>query len=140
MLRNNDPESLEDLGIDKQDMQKIKFLIKSLGIKEDVDGNNLMDLIQGYTSSGISARKLREFATKLGGINPDLMDAFVNYAKDPRVKQFKQGPDGQEGIDDNFKDLVDPFSGQPDARAVDERKKELELGNFKRHIEYMRPQ
>jgi tRNA nucleotidyltransferase/poly(A) polymerase len=139
MLRQNDPEALEDLGLDKQDMQKIKFLIKSLGIKEDVDGNNLMDLIQGYTSSGISARKLREFATKLGGINPDLMDAFVNYAKDSRVKQFKQGPDGQETIDDNFRDLVDPFSGQPDGKAVEERKRELELNNFRKHLEYMRP-
>lgn len=139
MLRMNDPSALEDIGFEKKDSQKIGFLIKSLGMKEDMDGGGLMDLIQGYTSSGISGRKLREFATKLGGLDPNLMDAFLNHAKDPRVKQFKMGEDGQEGIDDNFTDLVDPFSGQPDSKAVEERKKELELRGFKKHMEYMRP-
>jgi tRNA nucleotidyltransferase/poly(A) polymerase len=139
MLRMNDPAALEDLGLDPQDNKKIGFLIKSLGMKEDIDDNSLMDLTNGYTSSGISSRKLREFATKLGGLDPTLMDAFINHAKDSRVKQHKQGDDGQEMLDDNFIDLVDPFDGTPDNKRIEERKRSLEGQNFKKHLSFMRP-
>jgi tRNA nucleotidyltransferase/poly(A) polymerase len=139
MLRMNDPSALEDLGLDPQDTKKIGFLIKSLGLREDIDDNSLSDLIGGYTSSGISGRKLREFVTKLGGLSPELVDAFVNYAKDSRVKTHTLGEDGAEKIDASFEDLVDPFSGQPNHRAMDERKRHFELQNFKKHMNYMKP-
>jgi tRNA nucleotidyltransferase/poly(A) polymerase len=138
MLRNNDPQSLEDLGLDKKDMQKIHFLIKSLGINDQMDGSGLSELTKGYLSSGISGRKLREFTTKLGKLNPNIMDAFLSYAKDPRIKPFRQGEDGQETLDDQFMDLVDPFTGKQDGQRMEERKKELELRNFKKHLEHMR--
>lgn len=140
MLRMNDPSALEDLGLDPQDTKKIGFLIKSLGMKEDIDDNSLMDLINGYTQSGVSSRKLREFATKLGGLDPSLMDAFINYAKDSRVKSHRQGADGSEQLDDPFVDLVDPFSGQQDHRKIDERKRGMEMQNFRKHLSFMRPQ
>lgn len=140
MLRGNTPDSLDDLGMDKEDMQKIKFLIKSLGVNENMDGNGLTDLIQGYLQSGISGRKLREFTTKLGGMDPSIMDAFLSYAKSPRIKSFQLGEDGVESISPEFQDLIDPFSGEPDHNRMEERKKEMELRNFKRQLEYMRPQ
>lgn len=140
MLRLNDPDALEDLGLDQKDMQKVKFLIKSLGMNENMDANSLMDLIQGYTSSGVSSRKLREFATKLGGLNPQLMDAFIAYAKDPRVKSYMSAEDGSETLNPSFHDLADPFTGEPNQHAMEERKRHLELQNFqKRMREYMRP-
>lgn len=139
MLRMNDPESLEDLGLDTKDLQKVRFLIKSLGMREDVDADSLTDLIQGYTSSGISGRKLREFVTKLGGVDPTLVDAFLNYAKDQRVKPYKQGDDGTETVDDAFQDLLDPFSGQLNGHGAEQRKKHLEHQNFSRHLKFMRP-
>ena len=139
MLRNNPPEALDDIGFEDNEKKKISFLIKSLGMSEQLDGDKLNDLTTGYMSSGVSGRKLREFATKLGGLNPSVVDAFLAYAKSPRVKYHVAGEDGSEKISDEFQDLVDPFTGQEDAHGIAERKKSLELNNFKKHMEYMRP-
>lgn len=138
MLRMNDPSSLEDIGLDPKDSQKVGFLIKSLGVREDMDPESLMDLIHGYTSSGISSRKLREFATKLGGLNPNIVDAFINYAKDSRVRPYKQNETGGESLDDGFADLLDPFTKAPNHKGIEERKKHFELQNFRKHVDYMR--
>lgn len=139
LLRNNPPEALEDLGFEDNEKKKIAFLIKSLGMNENLDGDRLNDLTTGYMSSGISGRKLREFATKLGGLNPSVVDAFLAYAKSPRVKHRVPGEDGSERVADQFLDLIDPFTGQEDAQGIAERKKHMELSNFKKHMEYMRP-
>lgn len=139
MLRMNDPEALEDLGLDPQDGQKIKFLIKSLGVNENLDADTLMDLVQGYMSSGISGRKLREWGTKLGGLDGSILDAFLNYAKSPRVKVHKTDELGQDAVSDDFMDLVDPFTGNQNMQKVEERKRQLEHANFRKHLEYMRP-
>lgn len=140
MLRMNSPETLEDLGLDQKDMQKVGFLIKSLGMNENMDDNSLTELINGYMSSGVSSRKLREFASKLGGLDPNMIDAFLNYAKGPRVKTHVQGPDGGEHIAEEFSDLVDPFTGELNHKAINERKKVLEHRNFRKHLQNMRPQ
>ncbi len=134
MLRMNDPATLEDLGLDQKDLQKIGFLIKSLGINDKMDGNGLSELTTGYLSSGVSSRKLREFATKLGGLEGPTVDAFLSYAKQPRVKVFMT-KEGTEIVNDKFKDLVDPFTGAIDHKLMDERKKQLELESFKRQVE-----
>jgi tRNA nucleotidyltransferase/poly(A) polymerase len=140
MLRMNDPESLEDLGLDKSDLQKVAFLIKSLGMNENMDENGLSDLMNGYLSSGVSSRKLREFATKIGGLDGSVVDAFLSHAKGPRVKVHVVGDDGNEQVSHDFMDLIDPFTGSPkDHRQIDERRKQMELDNFKRQCKYMRP-
>lgn len=139
LLRGNSPEDLADLGLDDQESKKIGFLIKALGMNENIDGERLMDLTNGYMSSGISGRKLREFATKLGGLDPSVVDAFLSYAKSPRVKHRVSGDDGSERISDEFLDLVDPFTGQEDANGIAERKRHLELDHFRKQVEYMRP-
>jgi tRNA nucleotidyltransferase/poly(A) polymerase len=139
MLRNNQPEELENIGFDDNEKKKITFLIKSLGMNENLDGDRLTDLTNGYMSSGISGRKLREFATKLGRLDPSIVDAFLSYAKSPRVKLRITGDDGTEKISDEFQDLIDPFTGQEDSHGIAERKKSLELNNFKKCMEYMRP-
>lgn len=138
LLRNNPPEALEDVGFDDKEKKKIAFLIKSLGMNENLDGERLSDLTNGYMSSGISGRKLREFATKLGGLNPSVVDGFLAYVKSPRVKHRSMSDDGSETVSDDFLDLIDPFTGQEDAHGIAERKKNLELNNFKKHLEYMR--
>lgn len=139
LLRNNAPEDLEDLGFEDSEKKKIGFLIKSLGIGGNLDGSNLEDLTNSYMVSGISARKLREFVTKLGGVDPSIVDAFISYAKSPRVKHLVIGDDGNESIADDFKDLVDPFTGEEDFDGISKRKQMLELGNFKRCLQYMKP-
>lgn len=139
MLRMNDPASLEDMGLDPKDIKKVSFLIKSLGMNENMDGNGLSDLTSGYMSSGISSRKLREFVTKLGGLDPSIADAFISYMKAPRVKSHKQDEMGNEVPDENFADLIDPFSGNADPNKLEERKRSLEHQAFKKHLEYMRP-
>lgn len=134
MLRNNDPAALDDIGFDSKEAQKIKFLIKSLGINDQIDANGLSELTQGYLGSGISGRKLREFATKIGGLDPAVMDAFLTYTKEPRVKAHQLTSDGHEVVGEQFQDLVDPFSGKEDLQRIEDRKKEMELRNFQRHL------
>jgi hypothetical protein len=138
MLRLNDPEML-DLGMDDSDNQKVKFLIQSLGMNENMDGGTLDKLTQGYTGSGVSGRKLRDWATKVGGLDPCIMDAFIAHTKSPRVKLYDMDEEGKERISDLFADLIDPFTGQQDANGIEERKQHVELDNFRKHMEYMRP-
>ena len=138
MLRMNDPSGLEDLGLDQKDLQKIGFLIKSLGINGGIDENGLSDLTTGYLSSGVSSRKLREFTTKLGGLDGSIVDAFLNYTKQPRFKAY-MNKDGSESLSEPFSDLADPFTGHIDHQQMDERKRKLELDSFRKQVEYMRP-
>lgn len=130
LLRMNEPDSLSDLGMDKNDTNKITFLIKSLSMNDDLDPNSLSDLMNGYLTSGISSRKLKEFATKLGGLNSSLVDSFINYAKQPRVSIFSG-----DQVSEAFKDLVDPFTGKIDYRSVDDRRKKQEFSMFKKILE-----
>lgn len=139
MLRNNDPSTLEDTGLDPSDLKKIAFLIKSLGMNETMDGDSLMDLTTGYMQSGLSGRKLRDWLAKIGKKDGTIADAFVNFSKSPRVKVFALGEDGKETVSDHFRDLVDPFTGQPNGKAIEERKKSLELDSFRKHMSYMKP-
>jgi tRNA nucleotidyltransferase/poly(A) polymerase len=139
MLRMNDPSMLEDEDMDADDMKKIKFLIKSLGMTENMDQHMLEDLMAGYTSSGISGRKLREWGIKMGKLDGSLMDAFIAHAKSPRVKVYQINDEGVEGVDNAFLDLFDPFTGQKDVFGIDERKRNLELDGFRKQVDYMRP-
>ena len=139
MLRMNDTDMMDDLEMDEGDLKKIKFLIKSLGMNETMDHNQLDDLISGFTGSGLSGRKLREWGTKLGGLDGSMLDAFLAHSKSPRVKHMKVNPDGSESMDPAFYDLEDPFTGQRDHTGIAERRKMLELDGFRKHMEYMRP-
>jgi hypothetical protein len=139
MLRMNDPASLEDLGLDPEDTNKIGFLMKTLGMAEGIDPQGLSELTQGYLSSGVPRRKLREFAIKLGHVDADLMDAFLAHAGSPRVRVYTQAEDGSEALSEKFNDLADPFTGVVDALRLDMRKKEMEYQNFRKHLKSMRP-
>jgi hypothetical protein len=139
MLRMNDPKSLEDTGMDPKDLQKIGFLIKSLGVDENMDPDQLEELTTGYNSSGVSSRKLRDWGTKLGKKNPAIVDAFLSYCKSPRVKLYEKGDDGSEKVNGMFSDLIDPFTGQQDVEGIKERRKHMEHESFRKHMEYMRP-
>lgn len=138
MLRMNEPDALEDLEMDPNDCKKIGFLIQSLGVNENIDADSLMGLIKGYMTSGVSGRKLKEWGSKIGKLDNDVLDAFIKHAKSPRVKMYLPSDDGTESISEDFADLVNPFTGQLES-GVDERKKEIELRNFKKCLKYMKP-
>lgn len=139
MLRKNDPTSLEDSGLDSETVKKVAFLIKSLGLSEDIDPMGLDDLTNGYMNSGVSSRKLKDWATKLGGLDEGLLDAFLAHSRSPRVRVYVVGDDGTEKINDEFSDLLDPFTGQINKDGLNERKKHLEYGNFHKHLGFMHP-
>lgn len=138
MLRMNDPNGLQDLGLEPKDCGKISFLVRSLGLDDDVDVENLSNLTNGYLTSGVSGRRLRDFLTKLGGKDGSVVDAFLSYAKQPRVKIYIQ-KDGKEEIADDFADLIDPFTGSIDPSMAEKRKRQLELDSFHNHLHFMRP-
>ena len=137
MLRMNNPTSLEDLGMEPRELQKIVFLINTLGLNDKIDAKQLSDLTTGYLGSGISSRKLRDFGIKLGGLDGGLMDAFINYTKQPRINIFTT-KDGEDTISDDFLDLFDTFSDEIDPDAADERKRKLELDSFQNQLHFMR--
>lgn len=139
MLRGNDPEALEDLDLDPQDMKKVRFLIKSLGLNDQVDENSLDDLLNGYNGSGISSRKLRDWGTKLGKLNPNIMDAFLSFAKGPRVRLYMNDDEGREYLNDAFSDFQDPFTKELDHRGINERRRKMERKAFENQLSYMRP-
>lgn len=139
MLRMNDPESLADSGMDEKDVKKISFLIKSLGVDENMDPDRLEDLTNGYTQAGVSSRKLKDWGTKLGKKHPAIIDAFLAYCKAPRVKLYEKGEDGNESLNAAFSDLIDPFTGQQDMNGIKERRKHMEHDAFRKHMEYMKP-
>ena len=139
VLKGNPPDMLDDLGMDEKDLKKICFLIKSLGMNENMTGDSLMDLTNGMMSSGISSRKLRDWGTKLGGLDGSLVDAFVNFSKSPRVKLYVTSEDGSEKVNDAFLDLIDPFTGQEDRQGIEERKKHMETDSFRKMVAYMKP-
>ena len=140
MLRMNDPNELGSLGFDNSDMKKISFLINSLGLDPDISGDKLSGITNGFLSSGITGKKLKDWGTKVGGIDGDVIDAFLNYQKSPRVKVYFVGDDGEEQMDDMFADLIDPFTGEKDNDGIEDRKKHMELDSFKKHMHFMRPE
>ena len=133
MLRMNDPSSLNNVGFDSKDLQKILLLVKSLGINNDMNSNDLSDLTNNYLSSGVSSRKLRDFTTKIGGLDGSLVDGFLNYVKTPRIKIFIT-KDGQNDISDEFADLYDPFTDSINSEEAENRKRQMELDIFRKNI------
>lgn len=138
MLRMNDPSSLNDLGLDPKDCNKISFLIKSLDLDDNIDDDSLSNLTTSYLTSGLSGRKLRDYLIRLGGKDGGLIDGFLSYARQPRVRIYVQ-KDGQESLSDDFADLVDPFTGEIDQNEAEQRKRQLELDSFHKHLHFMRP-
>ena len=133
MLRMNDPQSLQDSGLDDDMLKKIQFLIKSLSLHDGIDDEGLEDLVNSFRESGISTRKLKTWAEKMGGMDPSLVDSFIQHIKTPRVKTMTHAENGEEMPNEQFKDLIDPFDQQPiSTEAVDRRRQQLELENFRR--------
>lgn len=140
MLRMNDPADLADTGMPPGMLKKLAFFIQSLGLREDIDEDELDNLTNGYRSSGVSARKLKEWGRKLGKLDERLIDAFIQHVKSPRVTMMVPDDSGQEVVHDAFTDLVDPFQGPMSNEFVDDRKRKLELMNFQRILQHAIPQ
>lgn len=139
MLRNNDPDMLGDTGLDNEMLSKVSFLIKSLGLKEDIDPENLDQLLLGYQRSGVTSRKLREWLGKVGRVNHNLTDAFIAYSSLPRVKVYLVAEDGREIVSPEFQDVFDPFTGVPDRSLLENRKRNLEHRQFIKELRFMKP-
>lgn len=138
-LRMNDPKSLADSGLDDDMMRKIGFLIKSLSLHDNIDDETLEDLTNAYHQSGVSTRKLKAWAEKLGKVSPQLVDAFIQHLKSPRVKSMTTTDGGEEMPNEHFSDLYDPFDRMPISNeAVNSRKRQLEWNNFRKILAEMR--
>ncbi len=138
LLKDNPPDILGDLGFEDDDLKKINFLIKSLNLGPSIDPDSLSDLTNNYFSSGISGRKLKDWVTKIGGMQSPIIDAFLSHIKSPRVEVFKLDDNGKETVDENFSDLIDPFTGQKDFNRIDERKRNIEYDKFLKCLHQLR--
>lgn len=129
MLRKHDPKELErSLSVNwkPEDSKKIIFLVKSLGIDDGMDEDALEDLTKSYVSSGISSRKLKQWATKLGGKDDGIIDAFLQHIQSPRVSSHNGNT-----VSENFSEFVDPFSGKIQYESLNRKRKFIELQNFR---------
>jgi tRNA nucleotidyltransferase/poly(A) polymerase len=143
MMRSYDPEQLEQMLMRQrwrpEDTKKIVFLVKALHkLDDNIDQAGLDDLVQSYLKSGLSARKLKMWATKMGGKHEALIDAFLQHAASPRVKVISDTPEGSQPTD-AFADLQDPFSGQMNNEEVEIRRNQMEWENFRAILNYHRP-
>lgn len=133
MLRIHSPEDIQSRLSSiwrPSELKKILFFIKSLQkLDNNMDEESLEDLVQSYLQSGLSSRKLKLWASRLGGKPEALVDAFLQHAHAPRVKIYSGG---EEQPTDAFADLVDPFNGQMNNEAADQRKRRMEWENFRR--------
>ncbi len=130
LFKNQTPDDVEFnmTGFDPNIVKKIVFLLKSLNIGESIDPTTLSDLRSNYMESGISTRTLRNWATKVAKKDDRIVDAFIQHVKSPRIKVFISEDNNQ--VSDDFKDLVDPFTGSVNPHLVEDRKKDLEYRNF----------
>jgi hypothetical protein len=138
MLRMHAPQEVESNLKGKwkpEELKKIIFLLKSLGINDQMDPNSLDDLTKSYMASGVSSRKLKDWVTKLGGRHESVIDAFLQHAASPRVKIHTATVEGVEIVNQEFNDLVDPFTGFVTHNKAEQRKKQLEWQNFQKILQ-----
>lgn len=143
MMRHYPPEQLDQVLSQHHwkpdDTKKITFLVKALQkLDDNMDEQALEDLVQSYLQSGLSARKLKIWATRLGGKNERLIDAFLAHVQAPRVRPLADTPDGTQPTD-QFTDLQDPFSGDVNMEQAENRKRRLEHENFKKLLAHYNP-
>jgi tRNA nucleotidyltransferase/poly(A) polymerase len=132
MLRMNHPDSLKDSGLDEDMLRKVRFLIKSLSLNDNLDEEGLEDLVNSFRESGVSTRKLKAWAEKVGKLDPSTVDAFITHLKSPRVKAIVSGDEGEE-VAEGFKDLFDPFDKKVrNPAALDDRIRQMEWMNFRK--------
>jgi tRNA nucleotidyltransferase/poly(A) polymerase len=133
MLRLHTPEEVESRLSTiwrPTDLKKILFLIKSLQKLDDhMDEDTLEDLVQGYLQSGLSSRKLKMWASRLGGKSEKLVDAFLQHVYSPRVRVYAGGAAEPT---EPFQDLLNPFDGTINNEVAEDRKRQMELDNFQR--------
>lgn len=130
ILRNHVPEDIENSmqGFDPNIIKKILFLIKSLNIIENIDENKLADLRNNYYESGVTTRTLKNWTTKIANKDENLINAFIEHIKSPRIKVYISEDNNQ--IHQDFEDLKNPFTGVLDVKEIESRKKKLEHRNF----------
>jgi tRNA nucleotidyltransferase/poly(A) polymerase len=131
MLRHHGPEDIESRLATiwrPSDLKKILFFIKSLQkLDANMDGDALEDLVQSYLQSGLSSRKLKMWACRLGGKTEQLVDAFLQHTQSPRVQVYSGGASQPT---DPFSDLANPFDGTINNEVAETRKRNMEWQNF----------
>jgi tRNA nucleotidyltransferase/poly(A) polymerase len=141
MLRHHQPNEVEmALGghWKPEVLNKIMFLIKSLKIDPMMDDSALDDMVQNYMTSGVSSRMLKQWATRLGGKQEALLDAFLSHAQSPRVRIHNNASEGDD-VDAEFQNFKDPFSGDLRREAADNHRRRLEWDNFQKHLRFHMP-
>jgi tRNA nucleotidyltransferase/poly(A) polymerase len=137
MLRNYDPKDLKAQLGDKWKpdvVNKLTFLIKALKMGDNMDPETLDDMTKSYTTSGVSSKVLKQWATKLGGKQDGLIDAFLKHAQTPRV-QIQDG----DGVTEEFTKFVDPFTHEIARNEAHEHRKNLEWHNFRKQLTFYMP-
>ena len=133
MLRLHSPEDVESHLSTiwrPTDLRKIMFFIKSLQkLDNNMDEDSLEDLVQSYLQSGLSSRKLKMWACRIGGKTEELVDSFLQHVSSPRIRVYSGGSTEPT---DPFSDLANPFDGSINTEAADSRKRHMEWENFQR--------
>ena len=140
MLRHNHPAELTTIGMGPDD-SKISFLVRTLNLGLGLDENMLDQATSNFIRSGIPSKKLKKWLTVMGKVDESTVDAFIAHMTSPRVKVYVMKDDGSEDINENFKDLFDPFTNEPvNLQLLDNRKRELEYQNYQKHLKFFKPE
>jgi tRNA nucleotidyltransferase/poly(A) polymerase len=141
MLRHHRPEEIEmSLGghWKPEVLNKIMFLIRALKIDPMMDDSALDDMVQNYMTSGVPSRMLKQWATRLGGKQDALIDAFLTHAQSPRVRIHNSASTGDD-VAEEFQSFKDPFSGELHREAAYNHRRRMEWENFQKLVRQHMP-
>lgn len=132
MMRKAMPQEIENGmdGFDPELKKKILFLIKTMGLNQQMMPEHLYELKNEFYTSGVSSRSLKAWATKLIKKDEKLVDAFIEHVKSPRINFYVS--ENSEQIAPEFSDFYNPINGYFDQTQAEFRRQVLELANFKK--------
>lgn len=148
LLRNNDPEAvqktLEEGRWSNQEIRRITFLQKILNLNPKIEPAELDKLLRQYQQSGVMDQSLSSWWSS-NNRPKEILGAFLDYAKSPRVKLTNIDPEtGEENVHPDFADIIDPYtkkpysgnhtSGIPFGHLAGSRKRDLEHRNFQNFL------
>jgi tRNA nucleotidyltransferase/poly(A) polymerase len=138
LLRGNHPSVIEKALREgkwkNEDITRVAFLHKILSLHPNMNADDLDGFLHGYNRSGIMGRSVEAWWNHNKKGNPELLRAFLDFAKNPRVKTtLLDDETGDEKMNPDFSHLFNPIDNNPlpgMGQMIGKLKRDKEHGNF----------
>lgn len=138
LLRGNHPgmieKSLREGKWKNEDIARVAFLHRILNMHPHMTADDLDGHLNGYNRSGIMGKSVESWWDHNKKGNPELLRAFMDFAKGPRVRAMVLDDEtGEPQVDPDFAHLFDPLTNKPMGNMgmeIGRLKKDKEHANF----------